>query len=236
MKEKSSEVKQAKTMVRKDDQPGILSTVVRYACLIGIALFVATWSQGAFSAEPGSRASSGDKERRGSREIDGKGFENYYAVMDELACGDVKALAVRIRSRDTTQDSFSMFKAIDQRIYFIDKAGRIVLVRDSWDYEMKPKRIKSTGYIYPVLSWECTGDNRGKSYIIIYLWDGGMHSGAEWAEIYNLDGGLVASNYSEKPEDFRRINDLFEKKQEELGIHYDWISAKKIRFDRQNRR
>ncbi len=234
MNEKSREVKRsAATMSRKDDRPGIRCATIRSACLLFMALFVLAWSPGAFAAEPGSPALSQDKEGQAAGENAGGEFKKYRAVFSELVCGDVKALAVRIRSEE---DSFPLIEAVDQRIYFINKTGRIKLVKDSWDNKLNRNRINSSGYIYPAVSWDCTRDKRGKPYIIIFSWSGGNYRGAEWTEIYDLDGRLVASNYSEKIKNFRRINDLFDKKIEKLGIRYDWRSAKKIRFKEQDGR
>jgi hypothetical protein len=234
MNGKSREVKRnAEMMSRRNDKPGIRSTMVRSACLLFMALFIVAWGAGAFSAEPGSPGSSKDKEGQTAGKSDSREFKKYRAVFSELTCGDAKALAVRIRPE---QDSFPLLQAIDQRIYFINKTGRIKLVKDSWDYELKRNRINSSGYIYPAVSWDCTRDKRGKPYIIIFSWSGGNYPGAEWTEIYDLDGRLVASNYSEKIKNFRRNNDLFDKKIEKLGIHYDWRSSKEIGFEEQDGR
>jgi hypothetical protein len=234
MSEKSREVKRsAVTTNRRDDRPGIQGATIRSACLLFMALFALTWSPGAFAAEPGSPASSRDREGQTAGKNAGGEFKKYRAVFSELVCGDVKALAVRIRSEE---DSFPLLEAVDQRIYFINKTGRIKLVKDSWDYDLKRNRINSSGYIYPAVSWDCTRDKRGKPYIIIFSWSGGNYRGAECTEIYDLDGRLVASNYSEKIKNFRRNHDLFDKKIEKLGIRYDWRSAKKIRFEEQDGR
>ena len=128
MNGKSCEEKRnAAMMCRKGDRPDIRGTTIRSACLIFMVLFVAAWSPGAFAAEPSSRASSDDKEGQSAGKSAGGEIKKYRAVFNDLFCGDVKALAVRI----APEDGAWRIHAIDQRIYLIDKAGNAVLLRDS---------------------------------------------------------------------------------------------------------
>jgi len=208
------------------------SMMVQSCLAISIALLVIAWSPGVLAAEPGSRASSEDKEAQTPGNSDVGEFEKYRAVFSELTCGDAKALAVRIAPEN---DEY-IIHAIDQRIYLINKAGDTVLVRDSWDYERIPKGgiRNSQGCICAAVAWGCVKDKKGKSYLVVSYWDSGNHIGAEWDEIYDLKGKMVASEYSENIKDVKRKRGMFNKKLKQLGIDYDWRAVRENDIEKPN--
>ena len=205
-------------------------TIVRSSFLVFLILLIVSWSPGALSAEPGSPASSEDKEGQTAGKSAGGEFKKYRAVFSELICGDVKALAVRI----VPENSELIIEAVDQRIYLINKAGDTILVRDSWDYGRVPKgvNINLGGYIFAATSWACVKDKKGKSYLIVNYWGGGNHVGAEWTDIFDLKGKMVASKYSRRNKDIPRKRCIFYKKVEALGIDYDWETVRENKIEK----
>jgi hypothetical protein len=205
---------------------------VRSCLLACLALFLVAWSPGVFAAEPGSPASSREREGQAAGENAGGEFKKYRAVFSELVCGDVKALAVRIAPEESELPT----EAIDQRIYLTNKAGDINLVRDSWDYDRGRKggNINLGGHIYAATSWGCVKDKKGKPYLIVGYWGGGNHIGAAWDEIYDLKGKMVASTYTEQNKDIRRKRHMFNKKVEALGIDFDWRVVRENDIEKTN--
>lgn len=102
----------------------------------------------------------------------------YYSVTDELACGDVRIEAITECAEEL---DFPSGPCINQKIFFIGKDDNKKLVK-----EVLQGRASS---------WACVKDKKNKKNIAIGYGTGGSCTFCAWAEIYDLEGNLLITDY-----------------------------------------
>lgn len=113
----------------------------------------------------------------------------YYSVTDELVCRDVriKAITECAEALDTPSGA-----CINQKIFLVSKENKGKLVKDLIDDKSNIDNEVLNG---KAISWGCVKDKENRKYIAISYGTGGHCSFCEWAEIYDLQGKLLITDY-----------------------------------------
>ncbi len=148
-------------------------------------------------------------------------------VEDRLACDDTE---VRVFTT-CTSDPMAPLDApcIEQHFLFVNEkekvsrrvpaSGRLREVYGAHGVKMG-KRLDAMAE-----DWACMGGRDNKSFVLIESSTGGNCSRCEWDEIFDLKGHRLAS--SKVPEsvgkkEAERINDVFDRKYDALGLPMPW--------------
>jgi len=99
--------------------------------------------------------------------------KTYYAVTEELPCGDIRVQAITVCT--------DMGDCISQKIYFIDNHNRRRLIKDVM-----------AGKAY---NWSCARDGRQKAVLFIGYGNLGSCVFCEWNEVFDLGGNLLLNSY-----------------------------------------